>query len=124
MPIKTKTAAVVLAFILGAGSSLLAQQKGQYVPGQAGLNAGIIPDPGFAYGNMTLSTNPNILLGPPPRAVLLYSEAHGICVFQKSKHLSRDRQLGTARPYATWASPTSKRGLAGCTEGREAKLHA
>jgi len=33
---KTTTAAVALAFILGAGSSLLAQQKGQYVPGQVG----------------------------------------------------------------------------------------
>ena len=55
MPSKTKTAAVALALILGGASSSLAQQKGKYVPGQAGLNAGLIPDPGFTYGNMTLN---------------------------------------------------------------------
>jgi len=26
-----------------------AQQKGQYVPGRFGLNAGIVPDTGFTY---------------------------------------------------------------------------
>jgi hypothetical protein len=34
---------------------LLAQQKGQYVPGQFGLNAGAIPDPGFTYANITVN---------------------------------------------------------------------
>jgi len=34
---------------------LLAQQKGQYVPGQWGLNAGAIPDPGFTYANLALN---------------------------------------------------------------------
>jgi len=31
---------------IGFASPLLAQQKGQWVPGQFGLNAGVIPDPG------------------------------------------------------------------------------
>ncbi len=34
---------------------LQAQQKGQYVPGQYGLNAGSIPDPGITYANLTLN---------------------------------------------------------------------
>jgi hypothetical protein len=34
---------------------LLAQQKGQYVPGQFGLNAGAIPDPGITYANLALN---------------------------------------------------------------------
>jgi hypothetical protein len=34
---------------------LMAQQKGQYIPGQQGLNAGILPDPGFTYANMTVN---------------------------------------------------------------------
>lgn len=51
---------LVLKFIIFLCVSLLlvsvaySQQKGQYVPGQAGLNAGILPDPGFTYVNMTL----------------------------------------------------------------------
>ena len=35
------------------GTSLvMAQQKGQYVPGQYGLNAGATPDPGFTFGSI------------------------------------------------------------------------
>jgi hypothetical protein len=41
--------------MLGFASSVLAQQKGQYVPGQYGLNAGIAPDPGFTYANLTIN---------------------------------------------------------------------
>ena len=46
---------IVLMITMGSGLSLNAQQKGQYVPGQFGLNAGVIPDPGFTYGNLTLN---------------------------------------------------------------------
>ena len=34
---------------------LQAQQKGQWVPGQMGLNAGVTPDPGFTYSNMAIN---------------------------------------------------------------------
>jgi hypothetical protein len=33
----------------------IAQQKGQWVPGQFGLNAGVIPDPGITYANLALN---------------------------------------------------------------------
>jgi len=33
----------------------LAQQKGLWVPGQYGLNAGVVPDPGFTYMNMAMN---------------------------------------------------------------------
>jgi len=33
----------------------MAQQKGQWVPGQFGLNAGVIPDPGITYANLALN---------------------------------------------------------------------
>lgn len=42
---------VVLCYVAAA----VAQQKGQWVPGQFGLNAGVIPDPGFTYANLALS---------------------------------------------------------------------
>jgi hypothetical protein len=41
--------------VLVCRSPLQAQQKGQWVPGQQGLNAGVIPDPGFTYGNMAIN---------------------------------------------------------------------
>jgi hypothetical protein len=47
--------AILLAMILGCASGLLAQQKGQYVPGQYGLNAGIAPDPGFTFASLTIN---------------------------------------------------------------------
>lgn len=40
---------------LALSSGLWAQQKGQWVPGQYGLNAGVIPDPGFTYLIMPLN---------------------------------------------------------------------
>ena len=41
--------------IMGFAASLLGQQKGQWVPGQFGLNAGVIPDPGITYANLALN---------------------------------------------------------------------
>jgi hypothetical protein len=34
---------------------LLAQQKPQWMPGQIGLNAGILPSPGFTYVNIDIN---------------------------------------------------------------------
>lgn len=46
---------VVLCAALSSPQSLWGQQKGQYVPGQFGLNAGILPSPGFTYANLDLN---------------------------------------------------------------------
>jgi hypothetical protein len=51
----TFIAVFLISLVLACGGSLQAQQKGQYVPGQYGLNAGVIPDPGFTYANLTLN---------------------------------------------------------------------
>ncbi len=40
---------------IGFASPLLGQQKGQWVPGQFGLNAGVIPAPGVTYANLALN---------------------------------------------------------------------
>lgn len=47
--------AVLACLLLISASSALGQQKGQWVPGQFGLNAGVIPDPGFTYANLVLN---------------------------------------------------------------------
>jgi hypothetical protein len=44
----------VVALVL-CGTSSFAQQKGQWVPGQFGLNAGVIPEPGITYQNLALN---------------------------------------------------------------------
>jgi hypothetical protein len=41
--------------VVGFALPMLGQQKGQWVPGQFGLNAGVIPDPGFTYANLALN---------------------------------------------------------------------
>jgi hypothetical protein len=45
-------------------SKLSAQQKGQYMPGQYGLNAGIMPDPGLTYQVMPIDYSADTLKGP------------------------------------------------------------
>ena len=42
-------------------ASVHAQQKGQYMPGQQGLNAGVLPDPGISYANMTINYSADTL---------------------------------------------------------------
>jgi hypothetical protein len=55
---------VLTLIIVGFASSLQAQQKGQWVPGQFGLNAGAIPDPGVTYANVALNYSAGQLNGP------------------------------------------------------------
>jgi hypothetical protein len=55
---------VLICAALGNASSVLAQQKGQWVPGQFGLNAGVIPDPGLTYANLALNYSADQLNGP------------------------------------------------------------
>ena len=52
--INLKTAVLACMFLVYVMSAS-AQQKGQWVPGQFGLNAGAIPDPGFTYANLALN---------------------------------------------------------------------
>jgi hypothetical protein len=54
LPCKTGFA-ILVGIILCWTATGVAQQKGQWVPGQFGLNAGVIPDPGISYANMALS---------------------------------------------------------------------
>ena len=66
---------VPIYIVLSMSSSLMAQQKGQYQPGQYGLNAGILPDPGITYGDYNLNYNANQLNlenGTPVKATGTY----------------------------------------------------
>jgi len=52
---------IILWAILASSLPLPALQKGQYVPGQFGLNAGILPGPGFIYVNMEINCDTSTL---------------------------------------------------------------
>jgi hypothetical protein len=58
--IKLGLAVFTCIFFLNAGPAH-GQQKGQYIPGQQGLNAGALPDPGFTYANLTLNYSADTL---------------------------------------------------------------
>jgi hypothetical protein len=60
---------VFACMFLGSASSALAQQKGQWVPGQLGLNAGAIPEPGVTYANLALNYSASQLNGPSGNSV-------------------------------------------------------
>src|ERR1700742_5127951 len=49
--------AFLFCIVLFISASLTAQQKGQYQPGQYGLNAGVLPDPGITYADYNLNYN-------------------------------------------------------------------
>src|SRR5499427_1829000 len=53
----------LVSFLLSVAFPLSAQQKGQYVPGQYGLNAGvaIMPPPGFTFANLDFNYSANAL---------------------------------------------------------------
>src|SRR6202142_4730875 len=67
---RIRFAASILAciFLVGA-SSAVAQQKPQWMPGQIGLNAGILPSPGFTYANIDINYDAGTFNGPNGKAV-------------------------------------------------------
>ncbi len=73
---KTKTRkmmnaiSILASFVLICALPAMAQQKGQWVPGQFGLNAGVIPDPGITYANMALNYSASQLNGPSGNQIL------------------------------------------------------
>src|SRR5271167_3274813 len=69
MRIGIRLVVVLVWMSLGVASSALAQQKGQWVPGQFGLNAGVIPDPGLTYANLALNYSASQLNGPAGNSI-------------------------------------------------------
>ena len=70
MSSRFKPIVLALALIVGGSASPLhGQQKGQWVPGQFGLNAGVIPDPGVTYANLAVSYSADQLNGPAGNSV-------------------------------------------------------
>jgi hypothetical protein len=65
-----RVAGLVLALILLNGAlPLPGQQKPQWMPGQVGLNAGIMPSPGFSYVNVTVGYHAGAFNNPSGSAI-------------------------------------------------------
>src|SRR5437899_3958376 len=58
---RIKSAILAFIMIVASTAPLLAQQKGQWVPGQTGLNAGVLPDAGLTYANLTINYSADTL---------------------------------------------------------------
>src|SRR5277367_6501887 len=67
---QNRFAGVVLTlFFLSGALALHGQQKPQWMPGQVGLNAGILPSPGFSYVNVSVNYRSSTFNGPSGSAI-------------------------------------------------------
>jgi hypothetical protein len=60
---------IVALILLTGASPVMGQQKPQWMPGQIGLNAGILPSPGFTYVNIDENYNAGSFNGPKGNAI-------------------------------------------------------
>jgi hypothetical protein len=61
---------ILIIFIMCFAGMSRGQQKPQWLPGQVGLNAGILPSPGFTYVNIAVRYNAGRFNGPSGNAIL------------------------------------------------------
>ena len=61
--------AVLVCLLLGGLTPASAQQKPQWMPGQEGLNAGILPSPGITFVNMDVNYNAGAFNGPGGKGI-------------------------------------------------------
>jgi hypothetical protein len=59
----------LMLFLLSGVAALHGQQKPQWMPGQVGLNAGILPSPGFSYVNISVNYRSSTFNGPSGSAI-------------------------------------------------------
>jgi hypothetical protein len=60
---------VLTLFFLSCALPLIGQQKPQWMPGQMGLNSGILPSPGFTYANIDIGYYSNVFNGRAGSAI-------------------------------------------------------
>jgi hypothetical protein len=60
---------VLTFFFLSCAFTLHGQQKAQWMPGQVGLNAGILPSSGFSYTNISINYRASTFNGPSGSAI-------------------------------------------------------
>lgn len=85
---------IAFSIFVWSGVTCRAQQKGQYVPGQYGLNAGILPDPGFSYANLDLNFSTNAINNSNGNALPVKPKLNLWIVENIFYFVSKDKLLG------------------------------
>ena len=104
-----KSLVIVIALLLLGGSRpIAAQQKPQWMPGQYGLNAGILPSPGFTYANITINYNAGAFNGPNGNAIPV-TGTYNVWVVENLFFLVADQKVlgGTLGSYVMFPSPAT-----------------
>jgi hypothetical protein len=79
---------ILILLIVCFAGTLLGQQKPQWLPGQVGLNAGILPSPGFTYVNVAVRYDVSRFNGPSGNAIL-----NGSLITNKNYNVWADENL-------------------------------
>ena len=63
------TSSVLTLFLMSCALPSTGQQKPQWMPGQMGLNAGVLPSPGFTYANISVGYYSSTFIGANGSAI-------------------------------------------------------
>jgi hypothetical protein len=85
---------VLTCILLGGAASALAQFKPQWMPGQVGLSAGILPSPGFTYVNMDINYDAGTFNGPKGNSVPVTGNYHVWAVQNIFEYVPSTKFLG------------------------------
>src|SRR5271170_6301813 len=100
--------ALVVCFLIACNPTSQAQQKGQWQPGQFGLNAGSIPSPGITYANMPLSYSASQLNNSRGNAIPGVAGTYSVWVDENIAYYVPKQKIlgGYFMPYidSNWAS--------------------
>jgi hypothetical protein len=104
-----RAALALFTLIVSQATPGAAQQKGHYLPWQYGLNAGVLPDPGFTYANMTFDYSADTLKNANGNTVPLTGSYDIWAVANIFYYVPHFKILG-ARPAVMAAAPTLANG--------------
>jgi hypothetical protein len=100
--------AFLVCFFIASHSISFAQQKGQWQPGQFGLNAGVIPAPGISDANMPLSYSASQLNDSHGNAIPGVTGSYSVWVDENIAYYVPTKKIlgGYYMPYISvnWAS--------------------
>ena len=100
---------ILLYAVMAGALPLAALEKCQYMPGQFGLNAGILPSPGFTYQNMEINYNTSTLNDSKGDALPIKPSLNLWVVENCRRHSSKKIRSGRSRTVTppTAAAPSS-----------------
>ena len=108
------------SFVIASTLMLQAQQKGQWVPGQAGLNAGLLPEPGISIAQLTLNYSADTLTDASGASIAGLTGNYGfwvpqttICYVPKTKFLGGKLAFAGIFPFADGSLTVPQFGVAG-----------